>query len=147
MCVCVNVPQKPLGGCLARGNPIPCFMGRPVGLEEGSGQHRLGERADSPEGRETLLPILILPRPVCTCPCPFHPTQCSLSRQLSTQPQALVCQTAPLPSTRRDRTGGESSTPLFPTSGKGLGEGPPDLSLNSTPIYRSSKGNKVLCSA
>lgn len=42
--MCVHVPPKSLGDSLARGNPTPCFMGQPVGLEKGSGQYRLGKK-------------------------------------------------------------------------------------------------------
>lgn len=42
-CVCVHIPPKSLGDSLAKGNPNPCFMGKPEGLEEGSGQYRPGK--------------------------------------------------------------------------------------------------------
>lgn len=109
------------------------------------------------EGR-SLLPILILPRPVCTCPCPFYPAQCSLFPASSAHSQTLragpfllnssVSRQLLLPPPGDETELAENPPPLFsPTSGKGFGQGTQDLSLNSTPIYRSSKRNKVLCSA
>lgn len=39
----MHIPPKSLGDSLAKGNPTPCFMGEPEGLEEGSGQYRPGK--------------------------------------------------------------------------------------------------------
>lgn len=124
--MCVHVPQKPLDGCLGSGNPTSCFMGQPEGLEEGSGQHSLGERgSDSLERRSSLLPVLILPRPVYTCPCPFYPTQCSLFSASSAHQtdtgqllgllfshSILLCQDLLLPPPE-DETEPENLPPLF----------------------------------
>lgn len=107
------------------------------------------EGSDSPEGREKPAPCSnnSLGQPVSahvlfTKQCLLFPASSAHSQTLRAGPFSLNSSFSLNSIRRRDRT------PLLPpTSGKGIEQGPRDLSLNSTSIYSSSKRNKVLCSA
>lgn len=69
--MCVHVPPKSLCDSLARGNPTPCFMGQPVGLEERSGQYRLEKKSLGSLEERNQLPTPVFPGPACPCAHPF----------------------------------------------------------------------------
>lgn len=139
VCTC---PKKSLCDSLARGNPTPCFMGQPVGLKEGSGQHRLGKRgSDSPERREKPAPYSNTPQASLYLSMSFSPSTvllipCHLSTPArdTILTQFFSVKVAPLASTRRgDKTGEESSIPSFPIPQEWEWAGTPETLAQALP--------------